>query len=139
MATDINSVVLVGRLTKDCQTRQAGQSTVTSFSVAVNRRKKQGDQWVEEVSYFDIEVWNTKITQYLAKGRQVAVDGELRQDRWESDGKTQSKVYVVAGNVQLLGGDTAKREDSGLKPVPKSYAAPTKSDDFFDDGDDIPF
>lgn len=109
MAVDINVVVLVGRLTRDCDVSSTPQGTsVCRFSVAVNRRKRTGDNsWGDEVSYFDIVLWGKSaetLRKYLTKGRQVSIEGELRQNRWEKDGQNHSKVEVIANNVQLLGG-----------------------------------
>ncbi|GHV79676.1 single-stranded DNA-binding protein [Spirochaetia bacterium] len=108
MAADINHVVLVGRLTRDAELKYtAGGQAVCKFSIAVNRNKKSGDQWVDEASFFDVTLWGRQgeaVNQYLVKGKQVGIDGELRQDRWEQDGQKRSKVEIVANNLQLLGG-----------------------------------
>jgi len=108
MAEDINRVVLIGRLTRDAELKSiASGQAVTKFSVAVNRRKKNGDQWEDEASFFDVVLWGRQgeiLHQYLLKGKQVCIDGELRQDRWQQDGQNRSKVEIVASNVQLLGG-----------------------------------
>jgi len=106
---DLNRVVLIGRLTRDAELKSiaSGQS-VCKFSIAVNRRKKNGDQWEDEANFFDVVVWGRQgesLHQYLVKGKMVAVDGELRQDRWQQDGQNRSKVEVVAANLQLLGGN----------------------------------
>jgi len=105
---DINRVVLVGRLTRDAELKYtATGQAVCKFSVAVNRRRKNGDQWEEEASYFDVVVWGRSgesLNQYLLKGKAVGIDGELRQDRWQQDGQNRSKVEIVASNIQLLGG-----------------------------------
>jgi single-strand DNA-binding protein len=107
MAADINHVVLVGRLTRDAELKYtAGGQAVCKFSIAVNRNKKSGDQWVDEASFFDVTLWGRQgeaVNQYLVKGKQVGIDGELRQDRWEQDGQKRSKVEIVANNLQLLG------------------------------------
>jgi single-strand DNA-binding protein len=106
---DINRVVLIGRLTRDAELKvTSGGQAVCKFSIAVNRRRKNGDQWEDEANFFDIVVWGRQgesIHQYLIKGKMIAVDGELRQDRWEKDGQKHSKVEIVAGNLQLLGGN----------------------------------
>ena len=107
---DLNHVVLIGRLTRDAELKAiaSGQS-VCKFSIAVNRRKKSGDQWEDEPNFFDIVVWGRQgesLHQYLIKGKMVAVDGELRQDRWQQDGQNRSKVEIVANNIQLLGGNS---------------------------------
>jgi single-strand DNA-binding protein len=107
---DLNHVTLIGRLTRDAELKYTpGGLAISSFSIAVNRRRKSGDQWIDEVSYFDINLYGKSaesLKQYLTKGKQVAVDGELRQDRWEKDGQNHSRIVIVANNVQLLGGNT---------------------------------
>ncbi len=106
--TDINRVFLVGRLTRDADLRFTNSGTpVGKFSIAVNRSRKNGDKWDEEVNYFDIVLWGRiaeALSKYLLKGKQVAVEGELRQSRWEQDGQNRSRVEIHASNIQLLGG-----------------------------------
>jgi len=108
MAGDINRVILVGRLTRDAELSYTTSGyALCKFSIAINRRKKQGDQWVDEANYFDCVLWGKRgesLNQYLQRGQQVAVEGELRQERWEQDGMKRSKVSVEATNIQLLGG-----------------------------------
>ncbi|MGL4986071.1 MAG: single-stranded DNA-binding protein [Treponemataceae bacterium] len=107
---DVNKVILIGRLTRDAELKYTqGGAAILTFSIAVNRRKKSGDQWVDEASFFDVVLYGKfgeTLNQYLSKGKQVGVDGELRQDRWEQDGQNRSKIVIVADNVQLLGGNT---------------------------------
>jgi len=145
---DINHVVLVGRLTRDAELKYtAGGQAVCKFSIAVNRRKKSGDQWEDEANYFDIVVWGRQgesLHPYLVKGKMIGVDGELRQDRWQQDGQNRSKVEIVAGNLQLLGGNSSERQGGGQPP---HDAPPRQTHDEGgsyvpkDDGftDDIPF
>jgi len=80
---DINVVVLVGRLTRDSELKYTKSGMpIARFSVAVNRSRKQGEEWVDEVSYFDIDFWGKgaeAVNRYLTKGQQVGVEGELRQ------------------------------------------------------------
>jgi single-strand DNA-binding protein len=106
---DLNHVVLIGRLTRDAELKYtSGGQAVCKFSIAVNRRKKNGDNWEDEANFFDIVVWGRQgesLHQYLVKGKMVCVDGELRQDRWQQDGQNRSKVEVVASYLQLLGGN----------------------------------
>ena len=116
---DVNHVILIGRLTRDAELKYtSGGMAVCKFAIATNKRKKQGEEWVEEVSFFDIVLWGKAgeaINQYLVKGKQVAVEGELHQNRWEKDGQPQSKVEINADNVQLLGGG-----QSASSPAPSS-------------------
>ena len=154
---DVNHVVLIGRLTRDSELRYTQNGTpIVKFSIAVNRRKKTGEEWVEEVSFFDVVFWGKmgeSINQYLVKGKQVAVTGELRQNRWEQDGQPRSKVEIVANNLQLLGssqgiggkgggyqaGDGYGEE--GSQGYPRKKDAPTYEDLGDEDSqlDNIPF
>jgi single-strand DNA-binding protein len=146
---DINRVVLIGRLTRDAELKYtSGGQAVCKFSVAVNRRKKNGEQWEDEANYFDIVLWGRQgenINQYLVKGKTVGVDGELRQDRWQQDGQNRSKVEIVANNVQLLGGTPGGAASGGSQGgtyQPKNSGGgdrmpPPAGDDGF--ANDIPF
>lgn len=107
--TDTNSVVLVGRLVRDIGDRDFGYlptgTAKLAFSIAVNKSKKQGDQWVDEASYFDCVIfgkWAENLKQKLYKGCKVLVAGSLKQDRWEKDGQKYSRVSVLADGVQLM-------------------------------------
>ena len=150
---DLNHVVLIGRLTRDAELKSiaSGQS-VCKFSIAVNRRRKNGDQWEDEANFFDIVVWGRQgesLHQYLVKGKMVAVDGELRQDRWQQEGQNRSKVEVVANYLQLLGGNpgggggNANYGNQGSAPAAsqgqgwQSQGSSAPAEDGF--ADDIPF
>ncbi|MCL2722029.1 MAG: single-stranded DNA-binding protein [Treponema sp.] len=105
---DINHVTLIGRLTRDAELKYtSGGQAVCKFSIAVNRRKKNGDQWEDEANFFDIVLWGKQgesLQSYLLKGKMIGVNGELRQDRWQQDGQNRSKIEIIANYVQLLGG-----------------------------------
>jgi single-strand DNA-binding protein len=120
--TDINQVVLIGHLTRDLGTDERSFGYVSNgmaranVSIAVNRSRKNGDQWVDEVNYFDVTIWGKtaeNLKPYLTKGKQICVEGYLKQDRWEKDGQKFSKVTVVANNVQLLGGRGESNSSGG--------------------------
>ena len=150
---DLNHVVLVGRLTRDAELKYtpSGQA-ICKFSIAVNRRKKVGEQqWEDEASFFDIVLWGRQgesLHPYLMKGKMVGVKGELRQDRWQQDGQNRSKVEIVADYLQLLGGGPGGPTGGGQQDrqyqgpaasapaAGASYSAAPKDDGF---ADDIPF
>lgn len=117
--TDINSVILVGRTTRDAELRYTANGTgILNFSIAVNESRKNGEQWVEEASFFDITLFGKmaeSLKQYLTKGKQVAINGRLQQQRWEQDGQPRSKVVVIANAVQLLGGRLGNNFERGIK------------------------
>ena len=115
--TDVNHVILIGRLTRDLAADERGFGYTQSgmakanVSIAVNRgRKDASGQYVEEVSYFDIVIWGKtaeNLKPYLTKGKQICVDGVLKQDRWQDrqTGENRSRVVINANAVQLLGGN----------------------------------
>ena len=118
MAADINSVTLTGRLTRDSELKymQSGNAQVR-FSIAVGRSKRNADgSWGTETSYFDCVYYGKPaegVNSFLQKGRQVALTGELRQDRWEGqDGQARTRVEIYVSSLLLLAppkgaGDTA--------------------------------
>ena len=110
---DLSIAVIVGRLTRNAELRYANSGQAISvFSVATSSRKKKGDQWVDEASFWDVELWGKQaesLNQYLVKGKQVAIEGQMRQDRWEKDGQPRMKVVINAQSVQLLGGGQDKQ------------------------------
>lgn len=158
--TDTNHVVLIGRLTRDLGADErsfaytANGTARANISIAVNRSVKRNDEWADEVSYFDITIWGKtaeNLKPYLLKGKQVAVDGWLKQDRWEKDGQKFSKVGIVANTVQLLGGksDNGNNENGGyssgcqqdgtmFKPRPQTQQ-PAQEFDGEEFPEDIPF
>ncbi len=132
--TDTNHVIIIGRLTRDAETRYTTSGTCTTkASIATNRSVKRDDKWQDEASFFDVTIWGKMaegLSKYLTKGTQIAVDGELRQERWEKDGQHHSKVVIVANSIQLLGG---KREGN---PASSPNVSQSNEQPF---EDDIPF
>ena len=129
---DINSVVVVGRLTRDAELKYTPNGTaVLDLSVAVNRSVKRGDSWVDEASFFDVTLFGKLaegVAQYCTKGQQIGIQGSLRQERWEKDGATHTKVKIIADTVWLLGG----KRDAGPVAGPVGEEIP-RADDFDDD------
>jgi single-strand DNA-binding protein len=135
----INSTVLVGHLTRDAEIKYFNNgNAIVKFSLAQNRRKKQGDDWVDEAMFFDVSFGGKgaeALHKYLTKGKQIGVQGELRQDRWEQDGQARSKTFVAAFEIQLLGGDRPANTSGPSQE--QHHAGSGQSDNRFED--DIPF
>ena len=140
---NINRVVLVGNLTKDPELRQTQSGTaVCKLRLAVNtRRKDETGQWTDKPNYFDVTVWGNQAescSQYLSKGRPVAVDGRLEWREWEAtdgSGKRQA-VEIIADSVQFLGG---RPEGEQPQFVPSGAPAESGADFAAGGDDDIPF
>jgi single-strand DNA-binding protein len=141
---NVNKVMLLGNLTRDPELRYTPQgAAVCEFALAMNYNytNKQTGQKVEEVSFIDIVAWGRTAetcAEYLKKGRQVFVEGRLKQDRWESpDGKKMSKVRVIAENVTFIGGRPAG--PGGPAAAPDASAAPPESAGDAPPDQDVPF
>ena len=136
---DVNKVVLIGHMTRFDSEHDfgytAGGKARLNLSIAVN----EGYGEKKSVSYFDVVYWDKPaeaIKPYVGKGKQLCVVGRLKQDRWEKDGRTNTRVYVIAESIQLLGG----REDGASNSAPRQIA-PQNDDgaEFGDFPEDIPF
>lgn len=139
------AITLVGRLTRDAELKytNAGQA-ICHFSIATDDRVKKGDAYVDEPSFWDVDLWGKRgesVNQYLTKGKLVAVAGPVRIERWEHEGKAFTKVKVNANDVQLLGSKPEGQAAPGAAPTQGTKQGPAAkpgaaSDDF---SDDIPF
>ena len=126
----LNSVNIVGNLTRDPELKYtASGKSVCNLSIANNRVYSKNNEKVTEVSYFDIEVWGViaeNCAKYLAKGRGIIVEGRLKQDRWEKDGKTQSRVRILANNIHFMPGPGGKRDDH-VAQAPSEASSPIEA------------
>ena len=145
MAGDINRVTLVGRLTRDPELRHLPSgSAVLQLGLAVNgRQKDEMGNWTDKPNFFDVKVFGNQaemLSQHLAKGRRVGVDGRLDWSSWEAaDGTKRSKVEIVAQSVQFL---DSRGDGEGAGGERQFVPAAAGADaDFAPAGadDDIPF
>lgn len=166
---NLNKVMLIGRLTRDVEVRSfSNGGKVAKFGFAVTGQRKKNQQtgkWEDEPCFLDVEVFNRGETgrsadlaeQYLAKGRQVFIEGHLRMDSWTAqDGNKRNKLIVVVDNFQFLepreggsggaggynregggyAGRTASRS-SGHETPPEEEPPPSFAPD--ENKEDIPF
>lgn len=104
----MKNITIAGRLTRDAETRTAGNDPVTGFSVAVDDR--QGKE--KTTLFFDCSLWGKRgesLAQYLTKGSSVTVTGDL--SKREHDGKTYLTIRV--NDVTLQGGKPSEDGFSG--------------------------
>jgi len=143
-ASNVNVVVITGNLTRDPDLRHTGAGTaVCNLRVAVNSRRKEGDEWVDKPNYFDVTVWGAQgvnCDTYLEKGRPVAIEGRLDWREYkDKDDNDRQAVQIIANTVQFLGYKPKDGEDEA--------GAEDSSSDFEGAGvgggggaeDDIPF
>jgi single-strand DNA-binding protein len=148
-----NRVILVGNLTRDPELRYIPSGTaVTEVGLAVNdRRKNSAGEWVDETTFVDVTLWGRTAeiaSEYLNKGSSVLIEGRLKLDTWEKDGKKNSKLRVIGERMQMLGGRGGAGGGGGGGPsgqrsaAPRGEAAAAPARDEFEASspdDDIPF
>ena len=116
-----NKVILLGNVTRDPELRYISNGTaVTDIGLAVNdRRKTATGEWVEETTFVDVTLWGRTAEiagEYVTKGSPLLIDGRLKLDTWEKDGKKNSKLRVVCDRMQLLGSRSGGDGRSGDAP-----------------------
>lgn len=129
--SDINNVTLVGRMTRDPEARTTkGDQELCSFSIAVGKHVRKGDEYDEITSFFNCTAWGftaKKVVERCKKGTLVAISGELQQRRWEAeDGSKREAVQVNVRQLQPLD-KYKKRDGSGTPaetPAPSGERAP---------------
>ena len=118
----INIVTISGNLTRDPELRQASNTSVLSFGVAVNdrRRNPQSGQWENVPNFVDCIVFGSRadaLAGLLHKGSKVAIDGKLRYSSWEGkDGKKRSKLEVVVNEIELMQRETSQQPQQPQQP-----------------------
>ncbi|BAD42301.1 single-stranded DNA-binding protein [Symbiobacterium thermophilum] len=138
----LNSVVLIGRLTKDPELRYTPSGkAVATLRLAVDRGtvNQQGER---ETDFIDIVVWEKQaetVANYLQKGRLVAVQGRLQIRQYTTqDGQKREKAEVVATTVRFL--DSARDHSGGGG----GFSGPRREDGMgseltLGDDEDVPF
>ena len=136
MARGINKVILVGNLGSDPEIRYTGSGTaVCNFSLATSESYKDRDgNQVENTEWHRIVAWARLAEicgEYLKKGRQVYIEGQLQTRQWEDkDGNTKYTTEIKAREMQMLGGRDDNDGGGG-----GGGSRSTSSDDDFGDFD----
>ena len=103
----MNTVQLIGRLTKDPETRYSGDMAVCRFTLAVNRTN--GSQEADFISCVAFKKQAELISKYMGKGRQLAVEGRIQTGSYEKDGRRVYTTDVIVNRAEFLG----KNESNG--------------------------
>lgn len=128
--SDINSVVLIGRLTRDIELRYSASGfAIGKTGIAVNQNKKDAaGNWTTIGHFFDVTILGKtaeNVSKYVKKGSQIGINGHLELQQWEKDGNKYSKVVIVADKVQFCGAkpeQNAPSSNKSLTPQSKPYA-----------------
>ena len=104
--SDINKVIVTGRVTRDSELRQTPNGTpVTDVSVVSNRIWTKNGERQEEATFVDVTIWGKQaetLSPMLTKGRHIMVEGRMKLNSWETDeGVKRSKLTIVSENINL--------------------------------------
>lgn len=106
-----NRVVLMGNLTRDPELRHtSGGTAMSTVGLAINREwvDKRTDEKKKETTFIDVTLWGRDaeiVCEYLAKGRQLLIEGRLQMEQWDdkTTGQKRSKLTVVAEQITIVG------------------------------------
>ena len=106
----VNSVVIVGNLTRDVELRRTSSGMpIMNIGVAVNNRRKnsQTGEWEDEPCFLDCVMFGSRaesVASYIHKGSKVTIQGKLRYNSWEDKqtGQKRSKVEVVVDEIDFM-------------------------------------
>lgn len=124
MARSLNKVMVLGNLGADPETRFTNSGTpIARFRIATTRRWQDSrtEDWREETDWHDVVCFgrNAEVAgEYLQKGRQCFVEGELRTNSWERDGERHFRTEIHARNLILLGGPGGQSRGGGYGGSP---------------------
>lgn len=147
---NLNKVLLMGNMTRDPQLSYLpSQTPVVEFGMAINRKyKKQDGTMADDTCFVDCQMFGKRaetVNKYFKKGDPIFVEGRLKYDSWEKDGRKQSRLRVFVENFEFLGkgGQNSGGGNSGGGYAAQSRdSAPDTSMDApygADVDDDIPF
>lgn len=129
----MNQCHFLGRLVRDPELREANGKSVVNFGIAVNRSFKKGNERVDEVSFLDMEAWDTgaeTIEKYFKKGDQIIVHCSVRTDSWvdktTEQKRTKQKFRVNSFEFVNSGG---KKKSSEEAPEPASVGGGGEPED----------
>lgn len=135
----MNSVVLIGRLTRDPEVRYTAgtQMAVAKFSIAIDRPTRAGGEKQTDfprITVFGKQAENCE--KYLAKGRLVGIQGRIQTGSYQNkDGVTVYTTDVIADRVQFL--EFPKREEGGQNYEPQDSEEPLPEFQAIDE--EVPF
>jgi len=140
----MNRYTAIGNLTKDPNCRDAGESKVCNFSIAINEYHYNGGSKNQSTFFIDVECWNRQAencTKFLSKGNKVAIEGKLKTNSWEKNGQKFTKFICVADRVHFLASDEKLSSENKNNKVEEKIENTSDTSDNVDDVDidDIPF
>jgi single-strand DNA-binding protein len=131
-----NRIIMLGNLTRDPEFKSlpSGQM-VCRLGLACNRQyKAKGEGMTSEVCFVDVDVWGAQAEnchKFLAKGRQILVEGRLKLDTWQDqEGQRRSKHSIVADRVTFIRSQAQDQDEDAVPTLQEAeapQAAPKKA------------
>jgi len=117
-----NTITAAGYLVSDPETRSVSSKKVCKLRMCISgNRAKEGEKL-----FIDVEMWGRQAEiadEYLKKGRSIIVNGELRRNSWENEGKKYTKDFITASSFQFLNTGGQEGEENQQKSAPTSASA----------------
>ncbi len=151
MAKGVNKVFLLGRLGGEPESRQAGSTTVSNFTVATSEKfKNQQGEWQEKTEWHRVVAWGRLAEickEYLHKGSQVYIEGKLQTRSWEKEGVKQYTTEIVITDMNMLDSkpsgqgynEGASQGYERPQSTTPAFSAPPSGPLLEDEKDDLPF
>ncbi|UBK93106.1 single-stranded DNA-binding protein [Clostridium perfringens] len=134
----MNKVVLVGRLTKDPNCNYAASGTaVTRFTLAVNRQFKKDE--ADFISCIAFGKTAETLGNHMAKGKQVAICGNIRTGSYDKDGTRIYTTDVVIETFDFLGTKDSGQANQGNYDFGGAFSEPDSNMDWVQNDYDMPF
>lgn len=137
--TNVNFVIIQGNLTGDAsEGMRRSESTGVAFgtfTVAVNKSVKSGDNWDNKTSFFKVKGFGKgyeNAVKHMTKGSSVIIEGSLEQETWEKDGQKRSEIIIIADKIY----PSYKKSDNGSSDKKQNNKTVSNNDEF---PEDFPF
>ena len=121
----MNKAMIIGRVGGEPESKVIGDSQVCNFSIATSKKwtDREGNRQ-EKTEWHRIVAWGKLAEiciQYLHKGKQVYIEGELQTDSWETDaGEKRYATKIRASQMEMLGSksDSQQQQQTAVAPAP---------------------
>jgi len=124
----INNITIEGRITKDIELKEFGNTKVINNTIAVYGGKDSNEN--ELTFFFDFKAFNfvaEQLSKNARKGARIVLNGVLKQDKWQQDDKTMSKVIIYADSV-VIADRKEEVNESNVKEKVKEVAGKLTND-----------
>jgi len=130
----MNKILITGRITKDIELKGTDNKFIAN-TIAVYDGKDKNEQ---DITYFfDFKAFNynaNKLSKYATKGSKIAIEGNLRQDKWQDENGNHSKVVVYVDSIEIMSGSIEENTPQNVKKQVENTAKKMSMDD-----DNLPY